>query len=132
MDGAYVVGTPKSAAGVRDVNLPPSLAEPLADHVERFAAPGRDGLLFPGEHGRHLAPATLYRHWYRARAAAGRDDMSWHALRHTGAVLAASTGATLAEFMRRLGHRTPAAALLYQHAADEGDARIAARLDELR
>jgi integrase len=129
--GGYVVGTPKSAAGVRDVNLPPSMAAPLAEHVERFAAAGPDGLLFPGEGGQHLAPATLYRHWYKARAAAGRDDMSWHALRHTGATFAAVSGATLAELMRRLGHSTPGAALIYQHAANERDAAIAARLDEL-
>ena len=32
--------------------------------------------------------------------------------------------------MRRLGHSTPAAAMLYQHAADDRDAAIAAALSE--
>ena len=55
---------------------------------------------------------------YLAReAGAGRPDLRFHDLRHTGAVLAAQTGATLAELMGRLGHSTPQAALRYQHAA---------------
>jgi hypothetical protein len=36
-------------------------------------------------------------------------------------VLAAATGATLAELMARLGHSTPAAAMRYQHAAQGRD-----------
>lgn len=46
-------------------------------------------------------------------------------LRHTSAVLAAQTGAALAELMARRGHSTPAAALRYQHAAQGRDAEIA-------
>ena len=61
----------------------------------------------------------------------GRPDLRWHDLRHTGAVLAASTGATLAELMSRLGHSTPAAALRYQHAAQGRDAEIAKALSAL-
>jgi len=47
----------------------------------------------------HMAPSTLYKVYYPAREAAGRKDLRWHDLRHTGAVLAAQTGATLAELM---------------------------------
>ena len=47
------------------------------------------------------------------------------------AVLAASTGATLAELMARLGHTTPGAALRYQHAAQGRDRVIAAALSDL-
>ncbi|MGY1637577.1 hypothetical protein ACI78V_13110 [Geodermatophilus sp. SYSU D00742] len=54
-----------------------------------------------------------------------------HELRHTGATLAAATGATTKECMRRLGHSSPAAALLYQHAADDRDAEIARALDAM-
>ena len=103
------------------------MKEHLRGHVN-----GRNGLLFPAADGvSHLAPSTLYRSFYPARAAAGRPDLRWHDLRHTGAVLAASTGATLAELMARLGHSTAGAALRYQHAAAGADARIAARLSEI-
>ena len=56
----------------------------------------------------------------------------WHAIDHgTGAVLAASTGATLAELMARLGHSTAGAALRYQHAAKNRDKVIAEALSNL-
>jgi integrase len=46
-----------------------------------------------------MAPSTLYRVWYPARAAAGRPDLRFHDLRHTGATLAAASGATIRELM---------------------------------
>ena len=131
VNGGHVVGTPKSAAGSRDVAVPPHLLPLLVAHLAEFCQPGKDGLLFPAAHGGHLAPATLYGAWYPARHVACRDDLRWHDLRHTGATLAASTGATLAELMARLGHSTPAMAMRYQHAAAERDREIAARLSEL-
>jgi integrase len=67
----------------------------------------------------------------RARKLAGRPDLRFHDLRHTGATLAAATGATLAELMARLGHSTPGAALRYQHASQDRDGEIAAALSEL-
>jgi integrase len=86
---------------------------------------------FPAKHGGHLAPATLYRRFYTARTAANRTDLRFHDLRHSGAVLAAQTGATLAELMARLGHSTPAAAMRYQHAAQGRDRQIAMALSKI-
>jgi integrase len=130
-DGGYIVGTPKSAAGIRDVAIPPHLIPAVKDHLGAHVN-GRAGLLFPAADGiSHLAPSTLYKVFYAARAAAGRSDLRFHDLRHTGAVLAASTGATLAELMARLGHSTAGAALRYQHAAAGRDAEIAKRLSAL-
>ena len=129
-----IVGKPKSEAGVRDVAIPPHLLPAVRRHLEAgYAAFGRDGLLFPapGDPTAHLAPASLYKVFYPARKAAGRPDLRWHDLRHTGAVLAAGTGATLAELMGRLGHSTVGAAMRYQHAASERDAEIAAMLSRL-
>jgi integrase len=131
--GEFIVGTPKSDAGVRDVAVPPHLVPMLREHLSRNITGGREGLLFPavGNPTRHLAPASLYRVFYPARQAAGRPDLRWHDLRHTGAVLAASTGASLAELMARLGHSTPQAALRYQHASHGRDQEIAALLSKL-
>lgn len=129
----FIVGTPKSTAGIRDVAIPPHLIPLVREHLLAHAAPGRDGLLFPaaGDPTAHLAPATLYRVYYPARAAAGRPDLRFHDLRHTGAVLAAATGATLAELMARLGHSTPGAAMRYQHASSTRDHAIAEALSRL-
>lgn len=126
-----VVGVPKSDAGIREVSVPPHLMAPLEAHLDGHVGKGPTSLLFPSSTGGHLSPASLYRSFYPAREAAGRPDLRWHDLRHTGAVLAASTGATLAELMARLGHSTSAAALRYQHASKDRDAVIAAALSAL-
>jgi integrase len=130
-DDGFHVTTPKSDAGIRDVEVPPHLLPAVKDHLARFVGPEREALLFPAQHGGHLAPATLYRRFYTARDTAERPDLRWHDLRHSGAVLAAATGATLAELMGRLGHSTPAAAMRYQHAARGRDREIAKLLSKL-
>jgi hypothetical protein len=50
-------------------------------------------------------------------------------LRHTGNHLAAQTGASLRNLMIRMGHDSMRAALIYQHASETGDRRIADALD---
>jgi integrase len=131
--GKFIVGQPKSDAGVRDVAIPPHLLPVVMAHLKNHAGRGKDALLFPAaaDSNSHMAPSTLYKVYYPARKAAGRDDLRWHDLRHTGTVLAAQTGATLAELMGRLGHSTPGAAMRYQHAAADRDTEIARRLSAL-
>jgi integrase len=131
-DGRKVKG-PKSEAGKRDVAIPPHLIPVVKAHLAEHTAMSRDALLFPaaGDPAAHMAPATLYRVYYPAREKAGRPDLRFHDLRHTGATLAAATGATLAELMARLGHSTAGAALRYQHAAAERDKAIAEALSGL-
>ena len=129
--GTFTVTTPKSDAGIRDVAIPPHIIPLIEDHLAIYVGPQRDSLIFPAANGGHLQPSTLYRHWSRARAAAGRNDLRFHDLRHTGAVLAAATGATIAELQARLGHSTPAAAMRYQHAAKGRDREIAALLSKI-
>lgn len=131
VDGKIIVATPKSAAGVRDVAIPPHLVPVIRDHLAEHAQWGRDGLLFPSTTGAQWNQSSTTRWFYPARAAAGRPDLRWHDLRHTGAVLAASTGATLAELMARLGHSTAGAAMRYQHAASDRDQAIAAELSRI-
>lgn len=123
--------TPKSDAGVRDVAIPPHIIPQIETHLSKYVGGKHDSLIFANESGGHLQPSTLYRHWYKARGAAGRKDLRWHDLRHSGAVLAAATGASLAELMARLGHSTPQAAMRYQHAAQGRDRQIAALLSKI-
>ncbi len=130
-DAGVVYGTPKSTAGVRDVAIPPHLLPVLREHLDEHVAPEPDALLFPAPDGRNLGSSTMYWYFWPARAAAGGPDLRFHDLRHAGAVLAASTGATLAELMARLGHSTPAAAMKYQHAAADRDRVIADALSQL-
>lgn len=131
--GEFVIGTPKSDAGVRDVSIPPHLLPAVKEHLRSSITGGKDGLLFPSasDPSQHLMSTAMQNHFTRARDAAGRPDLRFHDLRHTGAVLAAQTGATLAELMGRLGHSTPGAALRYQHVAGGRDAQIAAALSRM-
>ena len=80
---------------------------------------------------RNLRPADSQAAWHAGRAAAGPDDLKFHRLRHTRAALAAQSGATLADLMGRLGHTTPAMAMIYQHTAAQRDRLIADRLSQI-
>jgi integrase len=129
--GKWIEGEPKSEAGVRSIAIPPNIVPAIRQHLDDHVGPRTDALLFPAKNGGHLQPSTLYRHFYRARDAAKRPKLRFHDLRHSGAVMAAQSGATLAELMARLGHSTHQAALRYQHQAEGRDREIAARMANL-
>jgi integrase len=130
-NGTVTTDRPKTNAGIRDVVIPPHLMPMVTLHLERHVEKRQDALLFPDDRGRNQRPPTFARPWHAARAAAGRDDLKFHHLRHTGAVLAAQSGATLADLMGRLGHTTPAMAMIYQHTAADRDRLIAERLSQI-
>jgi integrase len=129
--GRWVVGGPKTDAGHRTVTLPAAIAAVLEDHLEKHVSASPDALLFATSSGGYLARSNWNSTFRRAADAIGLPAVRPHELRHTGATLAAATGATTKELMRRLGHSSPAAALLYQHAADDRDAEIARALDAM-
>ncbi|ATG52637.1 site-specific integrase [Brachybacterium vulturis] len=124
-------GPPKSAAGRRTVSLPESVAAALADHLAEHTGPGAEALVFATPAGGPWRGADRTRALRRAREAIGRPDATWHHLRHTGATLAAIAGATQAELQARIGHSTPRAAAIYQHARADRDRWIADQLDAL-
>ncbi len=129
--GGATVGPPKTDAGVRDVAIPPHLHGTVRDHLKDHVRPSRDALLFLSDSGGHLHESVVYRRWNAARVAAGRRDLRFHDLRHTGATLAAQAGATTAELQARLGHTTSDAAMIYQHAAKGRDRQLAHELSRL-
>ena len=73
----------------------------------------------------------MYRRWRRAGNDAGLPQVHIHDLRHGGLTLAAQSGGTMAELMRRAGHKSSRAAQIYQHAAADRDATLAARMAAL-
>lgn len=131
--GQKIIKDPKSEAGKRTVAIPPHLIPAIEDHLAEHVAASKGALLFPSRNdpAEHMTHSTLNKVWLRARAEVGREDLAFHDLRHTGATLAAATGATLAELMGRLGHSTPGAAMRYQHAAADRDRAIADALSVL-
>ncbi len=124
-----VIRDVKTAAARRVVSLPDAVVAELARHIAKFSQPGPGGLVFPSRVGTPISQSVLWRKFADARDAIGRPDLRLHDLRATAATMAARQGATLAELMARLGHTTPNAAMKYQTAVQEADARIAKALD---
>lgn len=126
------VGPVKTASSVRTVHYPESLHADVLEQLREHAAEGPTGHLFPspmnpGE------PLSYTGFLYMVRTAAERaklGDVKPHDLRHTGATLAAGTGATTRELMSRLGHTSPTIAMGYQHAVRERDRSIADALGD--
>lgn len=129
--GAMTLGPPKSTAGLRTVHLPPHLLPDLEQHLADYVDTDPDAWLFTGPKGAPLARRNFTKHWQAARVEAGVPTLHFHDLRHLAATLAATTGATTRELMRRMGHSSSRAALIYQHAAADRDQAIAAALSEL-
>ncbi len=138
--GGLQIGPPKSRAGERMVSFPRAILPVLVEHLDEYSGPGPDGLVFPNEHGdpMHRGNFNSAVGWSRIRQQLGVPTLHLHDLRHTGNTMAAQSGASLRDLMSRMGHDSPAAALIYQHSsrvADEGiaaalDARLAARTAE--
>jgi integrase len=59
----------------------------------------------------------------------GLAGVRFHDLRHTGNTLAARSGVSTRDLMARMGHDSVRAAIIYQHATTEADARIALALE---
>jgi integrase len=129
--GELVLGPPKSHAGRRTVTFPDVLIPDLEEHIATYSGPGTHGLVFCGTQHQPLHRKTFYRNWNKAADVAGLPGFHFHDLRHTGNTVAAATGASTKELMSRMGHASPRAALIYQHATRDRDAAIAAALSNL-
>jgi integrase len=129
-DGRLIDTEPKSRAGRRLVSFPREIAPEVRWHLDRFVAPAADRLVFIGPKGGRLRRQNFRDIWVKARAEAGLSGVHLHDLRHTGNTMAAATGASLRELMERIGHSSPRAALIYQHATRERDDVIAAAMGE--
>ncbi|MGO1664223.1 MAG: tyrosine-type recombinase/integrase [Micrococcaceae bacterium] len=117
--GRYIEGDPKS--GKRTVLIFGEDADLIADHTANMS--GRERLFTAASSEGPLPQSTFWRHFNRARITAGMPTCRFHDLRHYAGTRYAQGGATLKETMARLGHSTPAAAMRYQHDANE--ARLA-------
>jgi integrase len=120
-NGTIAVDLPKTQASVRVVSLPAPLATALAGHLQEFVAEDADALVFTTASGTNPARSNLNTTFRRALESAGVPPVRFHDLRHVAQVFAAEAGATLPELMARLGHASPAAAMIYLHARAERD-----------
>ncbi|MFE6686025.1 tyrosine-type recombinase/integrase [Streptomyces sp. NPDC057743] len=128
--GKRVIGDLKSRAGKREIVLPRFVLTDLRQHLEWFAEPGPEGLVFVGERGAPFRRSTFGRKYRKARKKAGLpDDFRFYDLRGTGNTLAADTGAKLKDLMVRAGHSSERAQLIYQHSKKRHQRKIASDMD---
>jgi integrase len=131
-DGRHVIGPPKTDAGRRTIALPPHVVPELKLHLAEWVGTDPSSRVFASPDGDALRRSNFNRRvWQPACQGAGLLGLRFHDLRHTGNTLAASTGASTKELMSRMGHASPRAALIYQHATSERDQVLAEALSRL-
>lgn len=125
-----VLGPPKSKAGLRTVALPAAILPALRSHIDSHVGDAPDELIFTTESGRPIWRGNFNKivDWRKKVASIGAAGLHFHDLRHTGNTFAAQTGTSLRDLMTRMGHDSPRAALIYQHASSDADQAIAAAL----
>jgi integrase len=123
---------PKSRAGARTITVPAAIRPELVAHLRDFVAPQADALVFTMLRGGPMRRGNFNPlvKWGKAVAGIGAPGLRFHDLRHTGNTLAAP-GASLRDLMTRMGHDSPRAAMIYQHATTVEDRAIADRLSGL-
>ncbi|MFY1689025.1 tyrosine-type recombinase/integrase [Plantactinospora sp. WMMB782] len=107
--------------------MPAAVLPALRDHLAAFVDDNPNALVFTGPNGRPIWRGNLNKliGWSAAVGKLGVPGLHFHDLRHTGNSLAARTGASIRELMARMGHDSPQAAMIYQHATAEADRAIA-------
>jgi integrase len=129
--GGQISVTPTKTKERRTIDLSPSIASDLREHLASMPAGLPSALLFTRPDGSPLRHRQVQTAWRAAREAAGFPSAHFHDLRHAGLTLAAMTGISQRELMQRGGHSTPHASLIYQHVAKSRGAEIASAMDVL-
>lgn len=126
-----IAGTKTDAT--RTVTVPPHIQSDLLTHMRTHVPEGDESLLFaPFRDGCHVKDRVFSKEWFAPAAkAVGAHNVTFHGLRHFAGTTAVRSGASIVETMKRLGHSTYKAALIYQHIVDDRDAEVAAALSKL-
>ncbi|MHB1980350.1 MAG: tyrosine-type recombinase/integrase [Sulfobacillus sp.] len=133
VSGHLIEGSPKSAAGFRQIVLPEQTVALLrAIRLRSIEGQAPSPLVFPNRLGTHLSRRNVTRSWISLRRDLGLPDYGLHALRHTNASLQLQAGVGIAEIAAHLGHENPTVtARTYAHVLDPTKRRAASRFGQL-
>jgi len=131
------IGGMTKTGHVRDLVLPPVVAEMLVGHIAGFSHPTNpEAPIFPKEDGGAIDTKSSYDAWSRRhfREAAKRadvGDVSPNDLRHMAAARAIASGASVYSVQRMLGHAKPSITLdIYGFLWPSDAEELASKLDE--
>jgi len=126
-----VLGPPKSRAGKRLVAIPTVVLPQAAAHMNSYVDDEPDSFVFTTPSGTTIWRGNFNKlvEWRKTVTSIGAAELHFHDLRHTGNTLAARSGTSLRDLMTRMGHDSPRAALIYQHASAKADLAIAAAIN---
>ncbi len=131
VNGQLSYGRPKSAAGRRTIGVPSFVARSLAVHIDLYALPGDNGLVFPSPDGEPLRRSNFRRRvWEPATGEVGMSGFRFHDLRHTAAVMMLNNGVPINVVSQVLGHKDPAMTLRrYAHVLSDAQQIAADKID---
>ena len=122
--GKGSTGTPKTAAGNRDIKINQALADELAQHIKRIYKPKPTNRLFP------MTPSGYGKKLIEHAALAGVPRIRVHDLRHSHASLLIELGFSPTLIAARLGHEKVSMTLdIYGHLYPNKQDELADRLD---
>jgi integrase len=129
--GEWLRKEPKTGASVRSITISPFTASVLAKHLERFALPGLDGLVFPNRAGHALISSSYWNNVFAPAMAKAGVRCRFHDLRHTSVALAIAEGAHPKAIQTRMGHSSINVTLdRYGHLFPELDEALAQSFGE--
>lgn len=128
--GALDVDTPKSAKGIRVIQLPPHLIPILQAHIDTYAQRDSKALVFTTNKGLPAVEGGAVA-IKKALVAIGKPSMTTHDLRHTATTLYANIGANPTEIMQRNGQSDTKIAMHYVQTNNERTKVLAQTLSDL-
>lgn len=88
-------------------------------------------LVFTNKKGGHLTHGTVYNHFKRIATSVGLDEMRFHDLRHSFAVISLESGDDIKTVQENLGHATASFTMdVYGHVSQKMKQQSAARMEQ--
>ncbi len=102
--GEWLRKEPKTPASVWSITISAVTAYILAEHLERFAAGGPDGLVFPNRAGSPVISSSFWANYFSPALRRAEPSCRFHDLRHTSVALAIADGAHPKAIQTHMGH----------------------------
>jgi integrase len=130
-DGSRIRKEPKTTAGVRSITISSLTATVLGDHLDTYAEPGPDALVFTTAAGTPISHSSFQSAHFKPALRAAGVEARFHDLRHTSVALAIAAGAHPKAIQVRMGHSSITVTLdRYGHLFPELDEAIADAFNE--